>query len=427
MNFNTYGFLIGVGVILVLISLDKYTIKKKQPLLISDYLLLTISTLIGARALYILHNISEIQNGTVTWWNISDGGLAIYGAFLGLILSTFLISKIRKIPLFVLTDGIVKNLPLAQSLGRFGNYFNQELYGKPTHLPWGIHIPLEKRLEGYIQYSTFHPTYIYESILNIFNWLILKKLLKQKKYKDGTITGIYLVNYGVIRVIMNMLRIDKEYLFGIETSDLASVLAISLGILILILISPKRVKKIIAKIFSDIFNAYLTLILPILYATLCSNINIVPKLVISGLITLTPISVYLVLKGLGKVSNFDITDRKERPPYCITVTLIIGVLYLASLELGNTILSTVVLNTLITSSVFTLITLFWKISGHMTYLTMAYCSFVYLIPSPFTILLFPIVPFVAWSRVELGRHNILQVILGTVIPVLISVLVFTLS
>jgi len=422
-----YGLLVGIGVVITIITLDTYTTKKGSSLKTLDYILLLLSTLIGSRTLYLLHNISEILNGTVTWWNISDGGLTIYGALVGILLATYLISKLRKIPFFVLTDGIVKNLPLAQSLGRLGNYFNHELYGKPSTLPWSIPIPSTNRLQGYEQYSTFHPVFLYESILNILNWFLLNKILKHKNYKNGTITSIYLINYGLIRLLMNTFRIDKEYLIGIETSDLASVLAISLGILILILISPKKVKTRIARVLSDIFNGYITLILPILYATISSTLPSLYKIVISILITISPITIFLILKSMGKVTDFDMTDRKERPLYCITITLIIGLLYLVTFEQGHSILSTITLNSLIISTVFTFITLFWKISGHMTFLTMTYTSLIYLIPSPFTILLFPIIPFVAWSRIKLKKHTVLQVVMGTLMSAMISALVFTLT
>lgn len=427
MKFNIYGLLVGIGIVIVITTFDTYTSKQKFHLKIVDYAILLLSALIGARGIYILHNLNEISQGGVTWWKISDGGLSIYGALTGILISTYLISKSRKIPFFVLTDGIVKNLPLAQSIGRFGNYYNHELYGKPSTLPWSIYIPIEKRLEGYTKYSTFHPAFIYESILNIFNLFILNKILRLKNYRNGTITGIYLINYGIIRLLMNTVRIDKEYLMGIETSDLASVLAISLGILILILISPENVKRSIAKIFSNIFNGYITLILPLLYAAISSDISTILKIVISLLTAFIPISVFLVLKMMGKVSDFDMTDRKERPAYCISTTILLALLYLATLKLGDTVLSTMALNTVITSAVFTIVTLFWKISGHMTYLTMTYCSLIYLIPSPFVILFFPVIPFVAWSRVELKKHTILQVIAGTLMAFLISILVFTLS
>ena len=288
MKFNIYGLLVGIGIVIVINTFDTYTSKKKFHLKITDYAILLLSALVGARGIYILHNLNEISQGTVTWWNISNGGLAIYGALIGILISTLIISKLRKIPFFVLTDGIVKNIPLSQSIGRFGNYFNHELYGKPSTLPWSIYIPIEKRLEGYTQYSTFHPVFLYESVLNFFNWLILNKILRLKNYKNGTISGIYLINYGIIRLAMNIIRIDKEYLMGIETSDLASVLAVSLGILILILVSPSKVKDTIAKIFSNVFNGYITLILPLLYATITSNIDLVSKILISFITALSP-------------------------------------------------------------------------------------------------------------------------------------------
>ncbi len=426
MTFNIYGLLVGIGIVVVTNTLDTYTSKQNFHLKITDYIILLISTLIGARGIYILHNLREISEGIVTWWNIPDGGLSIYGALMGILISTFVISRLRRIPFFVLTDGIVKNLPLAQSIGRFGNYFNHELYGKPSTLPWSIYIPIEKRLEGYTKYSTFHPAFIYESILNFFNWLILNKILRLRNYRDGTITSIYLINYGIIRLVMNTIRIDKEYLMGIETSDLASVLAVSLGILILILISPEKVKRNIAKIFSNVFNGYITLILPLLYTVIFSDISTISKMLISFVTAISPISIFLILKKMKKVSDFDMTDRKERPAYCVSTTIVFLIIYLITLKLGDTALSTIALNTLLTSGIFTLITFFWKISGHITYLTMAYCSFLYVIPSPYTVLLFPIIPFVAWSRVELKKHNVLQVIAGILLASLISVLVFTL-
>lgn len=426
MRFNIYGLLVGIGIVIVINTLDKYTSKQKFHLKITDYAILLLSALIGARGIYMLHNLTEISEGTITWWIVSDGGLSIYGALIGVLISTLIISKLRTIPFFVLTDGIVKNLPLAQSIGRFGNYFNRELYGRPSTLPWSIYIPIEKRLEGYTQYSTFHPAFLYESVLNFFNWLILNKILRLKNYRNGTITGVYLINYGIIRLIMNTIRIDKEYLMGIETSDLASVLAVSIGILILILISPEKVKNSIAKIFSNIFNGYITLILPLLYTVISLDIYPVPKILISLITALSPISIFLILKKMKKVSDFDMTDRKERPVYCVTTTIVFLAIYLTTLKLGSTTLSTIALNTLLTSGIFTIITFFWKISGHMTYLTMAYCSFIYLIPSPYVVLLFSVIPFVAWSRVELKKHNVPQVIAGILLASLISVLVFAL-
>jgi amino acid permease len=84
----------------------------------------------------------------------------------------------------------------------------------------------------------------------------------------------------------------------------------------------------------------------------------------------------------GKVSDFDMTDRRERPLYCVTTTILLALIYLVTRELGDHTLMSIVFNTLITSTVFTLVTFFWKISGHMTFLTMTYTSLIYLFLLP---------------------------------------------
>lgn len=425
MSFSIYGFLIGIAAAVEVISLDSHNSRKGKTLKIIDYLVLIFSTLFFSRLVFILHNLQEIHDGTVIWWNISDGGLALYGALTGILLSLFFVSKTRKIPFFVLTDGIFKNMPIVQSVGRLGNYFNNELYGKPSSLPWSIYIPYEKRLPVYEQYSTFHPAFLYESILNILSWIILKNISGRKRVKDGTITCIYFINYGIIRLLMNAVRIDQEYFMGIESSTLASAAAISLGILVLILISPEKVRNSIAKYFSSIFNGYITEVFPVIYAVSISSVPLIYKVVVSAFSAVMPISVFFVLRMAGIVTDFDMTDRKERPLYCIFTTIFLLILYLATLELGDHTLSVVTLNALAISSVFTVVTFFWKISGHMTFLTMTFCSLVYLIPSPLVFLFFPVIPFVAWSRVELKKHTVPQVILGTLSAMIISILMFT--
>lgn len=233
---NIYGIIIGIAVVIGIELIRK----RSKYFNVKDTLLILISTVLGARILFLLHNIEEIRNGTIHILNIWDGGLAFFGGLIGILLSTFLISKYKDIKYFKLTDVILLFLPLIQSIGRLGNYFNYELFGKPTDLIWGIYIPSQYRVSQYLQYSYFHPVFAYESILNIFNFLLL--IYISKRYStDGLITGIYLISYSLIRLGMNILRIDKEYFLGFETSDLLSLLFLSIGgvIVITVLTSKK--------------------------------------------------------------------------------------------------------------------------------------------------------------------------------------------
>lgn len=223
-----YGLLIGIGIVISLELLQR----RYNLFSYIDILFISLSALIGARALFLLHNIEEISKGTIQILDIRDGGLAFYGGLLGILISLFIISKIKKVHILNLTDKLFVFLPLMQSIGRLGNYFNNELYGKPSTLPWSIYIPLENRLHGYEQYTNFHPVFIYESILNFLLFLFLYVYTKKEK-RIGIPTGIYLIGYSIIRICMNRLRIDKEYFLGIETSDLFSIIFFIVGIMLI--------------------------------------------------------------------------------------------------------------------------------------------------------------------------------------------------
>ncbi len=226
---NLYGLLIGIAIVIG-IELIK---RKNSEISYLDIFLILLLTVIGARGLFILHNLKEITQGIINPIAIWDGGLAFYGGLIGLIISLYICSRCKKIKFFKLSDNIILYLPLIHSIGRIGNFFNYELYGKPTTLPWAIFIPKEYREIGYEQFSTFHPVFLYESILNIVNFLIL--LTISKKYnREGLLTGVYLINYSIIRLFLNTIRIDKEYFLNIETSDLLSLLFLVIGIIIII-------------------------------------------------------------------------------------------------------------------------------------------------------------------------------------------------
>lgn len=234
-----YGLLIGIGIIIGI----EILLRRYKDFSYTDLIIISISALIGARALFLLHNIEEIRNGTVGILNIWDGGLAFYGALIAILVSILIISKIKKTNYFDLTDNLLIILPLIQSIGRLGNYFNHELYGLPTTLPWGIYIPTDYRLAGWESYAHFHPVFIYESILNFILFIFLFIFTKKKRNR-GLVTGIYLTAYSLIRIIMNTLRIDKEYILGIETSDLLSYIFLAIGITILSYILILKNKKI---------------------------------------------------------------------------------------------------------------------------------------------------------------------------------------
>jgi phosphatidylglycerol:prolipoprotein diacylglycerol transferase len=224
---SIYGLIIGIAVVLGIEVIRRKTNLKEIYLLIP-----LIFALLGARALYLLHNIEEILAGQVKIFNVWDGGLALFGALIGILLGIYIISKLVKQPFLKLSDKFFTYIPLIQAFGRIGNYFNKELYGKPTSLPWAIEIPQENRLQGYENYTTFHPTFLYESILNLILFALLIYLSKKVK-ADGILLSLYFIGYSLIRLLLNRVRIDGEYLLGIETSDLLSVIFLIIGIVLI--------------------------------------------------------------------------------------------------------------------------------------------------------------------------------------------------
>lgn len=224
---SIYGLIIGIAVVVGIEIVQKQINLKEIHLLIPIIL-----ALIGARALYLLHNIEEILAGQIKIFNVWDGGLALFGALIGILLGTYIISKLLKRSFLELSDTFFTYIPLLQAFGRIGNYFNNELYGKPTNLPWAIEIPQENRLQGYENFSTFHPTFLYEGILNLILFAVLIYFSKKVK-ADGILLSIYLIGYSLIRLLLNRVRIDGEYIFGIETSDLLSVIFLIIGIVLI--------------------------------------------------------------------------------------------------------------------------------------------------------------------------------------------------
>lgn len=417
---SIYGILIGIAVI---IGIE--LIKRKSDIFsYKDVLIILISSLLGARVLFLLHNIPEIQQGSIIPYAIWDGGVAFYGALIGLLLSTYLIAQKRNLKYLKVTDSILLFLPLIHSIGRLGNLFNYELYGKPTTPYWGIYIPLEYRDYPYLNYTHFHPVFLYESVLNLFTFVIL--MIINKKYKtDGIVTGIYLIFYSLIRLLMNTLRIDKEYLWIFETSDLLSVLFLISGILILLSgMKKNNVKDLIAKVFSRVVTLFLVFLSSLALVT-SIELPLGYRLLLVLLTSVIPISSIVLLRVLGITSDFNVTKREERPKLFVIMAIAFISALIISLKVGDSQLITIYTTINLTFVLGFLITLLWKISFHMIWSILSLFIIIYLWQTPSLYLLTIFIPFIAWSRLHLKKHTLKQVLIGALLTILCIVLVFS--
>ena len=414
---SIYGLLIGIGIVIGIELITK--INKK--ITYTDIILLLISALIGARFLFILHNIEEIKTGVINPFAIWDGGLAFYGGLIGILICIFFISKHKKIKYYEISDTILLTLPLIQAIGRIGNFFNYELYGKPTNLPWGIFIPIEYRDSNYITFTHFHPVFLYESILNIINSVILLFLHKKTKSK-GIITGAYLVNYAIIRLGMNMLRIDKEFIFGIETSNLLSIIFLFTGIIIIM--KQTKNKTRLAKFFS---RTVMILLTALTSASIFIKTNLTLKYQILLIIFtfVLPILSVVLFKLFDITSDLTVSKKEERPKLFLTCLVFFLISLYISFRSGNSQLIYLYSTLVLTFFLGTVITFWWKISFHMIIATLSILFIIFLWREPQSYLLLSLIPLIGWSRLQLRRHSIKQVIGGTLIAAICSLIVLT--
>lgn len=177
--------------------------------------------IVGARLWYVLFNL-EYYDGFLKVINVREGGLAIHGGILVGAAVLIVVCRLHRMNVWKFGDIIVPFLALAQGIGRWGNFINQEAHGGPTDLPWGIMIDGVK----------VHPTFLYESVWNVAIFLLLIWLMKRKRF-DGQLMGLYFMLYGVGRFWIEGLRTDSLMLGSLRVAQLISVAFIVAGAAIL--------------------------------------------------------------------------------------------------------------------------------------------------------------------------------------------------
>lgn len=220
LQFHLYGLLVGVGIAVGYVLAER----KAKPYFsdndrFSKVLLgVLFGGVVGARLYHVITDWPLYQNHFWQAFQLWNGGLSIIGAIAGGAagggLALRLLSKNLKSfrhEVAVSADIAALCIPFAQAIGRLGNYFNQELYGLPTTLPWAIPISPKYRASGYEQYDTFHPLFAYEAIGLVTFALFLWWLEKTKKWSvgSGTFALAYLAFYGIYRGVLEFLRIQK--------------------------------------------------------------------------------------------------------------------------------------------------------------------------------------------------------------------------
>lgn len=242
-----YGMIIMAGVIAAtLLSYYEAKRRKLDAEIIFDSLpWVVLGGVIGARIWHILTPpASMVEQGITTMYYLTHpfaalaiwrGGLGIPGAVAGGALAFYLYSRKKGLNFGLWADIVAPGLALGQAIGRWGNFINQEVYGSPTNLPWAITIDPQYRLPEFMEYATYHPLFLYESLFNLANMGFLIWL--SRKYagwlKAGDVFLTYLVTYPIFRFFMEFLRLDNSFVGGINANQtLMIVIAFAAGFFI---------------------------------------------------------------------------------------------------------------------------------------------------------------------------------------------------
>ncbi|MCO8127849.1 prolipoprotein diacylglyceryl transferase [Acidimicrobiia bacterium EGI L10123] len=163
---------------------------------------------VGARLYHVVtdwHRFDDAPEDIVKVW---EGGLGIPGAILLGAIVGVAVARRKGYDVPTLMDAVAPALPVAQAIGRLGNWFNQELFGRPTDLPWGLEIDPDRRPDGYEAVETFHPTFLYEALWNLVLAAILVVLGRRKVLRPGQLFVLYVGGYALGRLWVEALRID---------------------------------------------------------------------------------------------------------------------------------------------------------------------------------------------------------------------------
>jgi prolipoprotein diacylglyceryl transferase len=207
---RAYGLMIGLAVVVaVLIAQRRWAARGGDP---NDITALAVwavpAGLVGARLYHVVTDLSRFEG---RWWHIPavwEGGLGIPGGIAAGVLAGVVVARRRALPVADLLDVVAPAIPVAQAIGRLGNWFNQELYGRPTDLPWALRIDPEHRPDGLAAVATYHPTFLYEAVWNLGLAAVLVLVDRHRHPRAGQLFTGYVAGYAAGRFWVEALRID---------------------------------------------------------------------------------------------------------------------------------------------------------------------------------------------------------------------------
>jgi len=204
--------------------------------------------LIGGRLYFVATSWNEMPPH---WWGplaIWQGGLGIWGGIAGGTLAGLVVLRRRGVDVAAFLDAAAPALLVAQAIGRIGNYFNQELFGGPTSLPWGLQIDAAHRPAAYANATTFHPTFLYELIWNLALAGVLVWIGRRARTRPGALFALYVAGYSAFRIFEELLRVDPaHHILGLRLNFYVAGLLTAAGLLAFARIQRPRSTRLVLR------------------------------------------------------------------------------------------------------------------------------------------------------------------------------------
>ena len=242
---RAYALAIILGIVVAIwLGNRRYEARGGQPGLITDIALWAVPFgIVGGRIYHVLTDwqiyFGPDGRGLAAAFRIWDGGLGIWGAVLLGALGAWIGARRHHVALPPIADAIAPGIALAQAIGRWGNWFNQELFGRPTDLPWGLEISPARRPEGYEAFETFHPTFLYESLWLVGVALVVIWADRRFTLGHGRAFALYVLLYTTGRVWIEALRIDPVNTVGGVRLNVWTSIIVGLGALVYLIWSAR--------------------------------------------------------------------------------------------------------------------------------------------------------------------------------------------
>lgn len=254
--FRAYGICIVLGIIIALwMSTKRYVARGgKESDMQSVAIIVVISGIIGARAYHVLTDNQKYfctDCDPMDVFKLSNGGLSIIGAVIGALIGAWLYTRKKNLSFALLADSIAPTILIGQAIGRFGNYFNQEVYGNPTDLPWGLEIYMRVNSSGVVDMmygrsngtvlTVVHPTFLYEALWNLAAAALLLWLDKKYRYQGGVLMALYIMFYSFGRFWIELMRADEAtHILGLRVNTITTAVTFAIGFILFFVLCDKK-------------------------------------------------------------------------------------------------------------------------------------------------------------------------------------------